>query len=452
MLIIPLILTPELIMFSSSLLLCLLAAFCKNSIKTLKFITITALALTLGALFAFKGHNLTILNGLFVTNDYIFFSKILLLSFTLCGAWLFLFYKTPTYEASILLILSVLGMMVMLSANDLMALYLGVELQSLALYILVALNRSDKSLEAALKYFILGAVASGSMLYGISLVYGATGTTGFNFLNNVTGQIPLTATIGIVLILIGFAFKVASAPFHMWAPDVYEGASLQITSYLATISKASYILFLGKFLIHNLSPLQHQLVPLLKVLAVASLFVGAFGAILQTDIKRLLAYSSINHVGFMLIGVACYSEDGMEATSTYLLIYLTMALGVFACIALYTKESQNYNLSALKGLHKTHPFLAFCIAVLMLSMAGVPPLAGFLAKFYILSAAISSGLYYLSALAVLSSVIAAFYYLKIIKIMYFEEPEGKGSHIPLFAPISLLAKATVLFNLFLMVF
>ncbi len=386
--------------------------------------------------------NVVAFNKLFVSNNYIIFAKVIVMLsavvsilFTMgCSALNKIYLK---FEFVTLILFSVIGMLVMISANDFMTLYLGLELQTLCLYSLTCFSRTEvKSSEGALKYFILGGIASALILYGISFIYGFAGTTNFSLIAesynyNAEGQnISIGILIGSVLVIIGFCFKIAAVPFHMWAPDVYQGALLPVTAFLSTTPKAAAILILAKLLISTFNIWIDIWQQVIKVIAGLSLFIGALGALKQKDIKRLLAYSSISHIGFILVGISAHNKAGLESVVTYVCIYISMNFGMFACVSMMQKANdENYELSIFKGLSEKNPVLAIAITILLLSLAGIPPLAGFLAKFYVLNAAIKAELYVLSTLAMLAAVISSFYYLKIIKMMYFDHSsERKLEH------------------------
>jgi len=328
------------------------------------------------------------------------------------------------FEFPVLVLFAVLGMIVMIAAADLMTLYIGFELQSLALYICAAFQRdSVRSTEAGLKYFVLGALASGLLVYGISLVYGFAGTTNFAALAGIlTGAPGYGTVIGIVFVLIGLAFKISAAPFHMWTPDVYQGSPTSVTVFYGTAPKAAAMaLFMSVMMI----PFGHLLVQwqlLIEVLSICSMILGALAAIGQTNIKRLLAYSSIGHMGYALMGLAAGTQAGVQATLVYLAIYLVMSFGSFACVIAMRRQGQAVETIAdLAGLSTERPGMAGAFAIFMWAMAGIPPLSGFFGKLYVFSAAINAGLVTLAVVGVVTSVIAAFYYLRVIKIMYFDK-------------------------------
>jgi NADH-quinone oxidoreductase subunit N len=329
------------------------------------------------------------------------------------------------------MLFATLGMLMMISADDLIALYLGLELQSLSLYVIAAFRRDSlRSTEAGLKYFVLGALSSGMLLYGASMIYGFAGTTAFADLARVLaeetrgGALPSTGiVVGLVFLLAGLAFKVSAVPFHMWTPDVYEGAPTPVTAFFASAPKVAAMALFVRVMTGPFGDLAVQWTQIVVFVSVASMVLGAFAAIVQTNIKRLMAYSSIGHVGYALIGLATGTEEGIRGLTFYMAIYVVMNLGTFACIlCMRQKEVMVERIEDLKGLSKTNPMLALAMFIFMFSMAGIPPMAGFLAKFYVFMAAINAGLYTLAVIGVLSSVVGAYYYLRIVKYMYFDEP------------------------------
>jgi NADH-quinone oxidoreductase subunit N len=377
--------------------------------------------------------------GAFVVDGFSRFVKILILggsSVTLLLSFDYLRRaKLLTYEFPVLVLLATTGMMMMVSANDLIALYLGLELQSLALYVLAAIRRDDvRSSEAGLKYFVLGALSSGMLLYGASILYGVTGTTGFAGLA-AAAQVPGAGAnfgiiVGLVFLLVGLAFKVSAVPFHMWTPDVYEGAPTPVTAFFAAAPKLAALALLARVLYGAVPGLEAQWRQIVIFLAIASMLLGAFAAIGQTNIKRLMAYSSIGHVGFALVGVAAADEAGLQGLLIYLAIYLVMTLGSFACILTMRREGGMVeDISELGGFAETNLGVAFVLAMLLFSLAGVPPLAGFFAKWYVFAPAVKAGLYPLAIIGVLSSVVGAFYYLSIVKVMFFDEAKQKFSAV-----------------------
>ena len=337
--------------------------------------------------------------------------------------------KIARFEYPILFLFATLGMMLMVSANDLIALYLGIELQSLSLYVLAAFRRDTvRSSEAGLKYFVLGALSSGMLLYGCSMIYGFTGTTRFDVLAamfaGVDGaEVSVGLIIGLVFLVAGLAFKVAAVPFHMWIPDVYEGAPTPVTAFFAAAPKIAAMALFIRVLIGPFGDLADQWRQIIIFISIASMILGALAAINQTNIKRLMAYSAIGHVGYALVGLAAGGEIGVRGVLIYMAIYLAMVLGTFCCILCMRVHGRMVEgIDDLAGLSKTHPMVALALAIFMFSMSGIPPLAGFFAKIYVFFAAIQAGLYTLAVIGVLSSVVAAFYYLRIVKLMYFDEP------------------------------
>ena len=342
--------------------------------------------------------------------------------------------KFERFEYPVLIVLATLGMMLMISANDLIALYLGLEMQSLALYVVAAINRDSlRSTEAGLKYFVLGALSSGMLLYGASLVYGFTGQTTFaGIAASLSGGDPSLGLIfGLVFLISGLAFKVSAVPFHMWTPDVYEGAPTPVTAFFAAAPKVAAMALFIRVMVNPFGPVTPDWQQILTFVSIASMLLGAFAAIGQRNIKRLMAYSSIGHMGFALVGLAAGGPAGVQGVIIYLLIYMAMTLGTFACIlAMRRSEGMVEDISDLAGLSRTNPVLAFMLAMLLFSLAGIPPLAGFFAKFYVFLAAIQAGLYVLAVIGVLASVVGAYYYLRIIKIMYFDDPAGHFQPMP----------------------
>ena len=374
------------------------------------------------------GDKLVGFGGSFVVDGFARFLKILALLGSATAIIMSVDYaareRQQKFEYSILILLSTLGMMMLISAADLIALYLGLELMSLALYVVAASDRdSIRSTEAGLKYFVLGALSSGMLLYGASLVYGFTGTVNFVGIAQAAGQGGLGLTFGLVFLFAGFCFKVSAVPFHMWTPDVYEGAPTPVTAFFAAAPKVAGIAMFVRAAIVAFPGIATQWQQILVFVAIASMALGAFAAIGQRNIKRLMAYSSIGHMGFALIGLAAGTAEGVQGVLVYMAIYLTMTLGVFAVIlSMRRPDGMVENISDLAGLARTRPAMAFFLAMLLFSMAGVPPLAGFFAKFYVFLAAIKAGLYALAVIGVLASVVGAYYYLLIVKVMYFDEP------------------------------
>jgi NADH-quinone oxidoreductase subunit N len=398
-------------------------------------------------------------HGQFISDAFSAFVKILVLAGAALALILSLDYNRKhhiaRFEYPVLMVLSVTGMMVMASASNLMTLYLGLELQSLALYVLAAFARDDlRSSEAGLKYFVLGALASGLLLYGISLVYGFSGTMDFAALAKTLSQ-PATASpgliVGIVFILVGLAFKISAVPFHMWTPDVYEGAPTPVTVFFSTAPKVAAM---GLLLRTMTTPFGHQLIAwqqLIVLVSIASMILGALAAIGQSNIKRLMAYSSIGHMGYALIGLAVGTPEGIRGVLIYMVIYVFMSAGSFACIiAMRRRGLALEKISDLSGLGRTDPGLALAMAVFMFSMAGIPPLSGFFGKLYVFLAAVQTGMWTLAIIGVLTSVVGAFYYLRIVKVMYFDAAEAPFDPRP--ASLSFVVAATGLFTTFFFLF
>ncbi|HXQ84007.1 MAG TPA: NADH-quinone oxidoreductase subunit NuoN [Xanthobacteraceae bacterium] len=371
---------------------------------------------------------LTTFGGSFVVDQFARFLKILALIGSAAAIAMSLDYakqeRQQRFEYSVLIMLSTLGMLMLISAADLIALYLGLELMSLPLYVVAASHRDSlRSSEAGLKYFVLGALSSGMLLYGASLVYGFAGTVSFAGIAQTASHGGIGLIFGIVFLFAGFCFKVSAVPFHMWTPDVYEGAPTPVTAFFAAAPKVAGIAMFVRAAVMAFPGMTSQWQQILVFVAIASMLLGAFAAIGQRNIKRLMAYSSIGHMGFALIGLAAGTAEGVQGVLVYMAIYVTMTLGVFAVIlSMRRSTGMVESIDQLAGLARTQPTMAFFLAMLLFSMAGVPPLAGFFAKFYVFLAAIKAGLYLLAVIGVLASVVGAYYYLAIIKIMYFDEP------------------------------
>ncbi len=360
-------------------------------------------------------------------------------------------YRALKFEYAVLVLLANAGMMLMISANDLIALYLGLELQSLALYVLAAIRREDlRSSEAGLKYFVLGALSSGMLLYGASLIYGFTGATGFAAIATASqaaeaGQ-SVGLIIGLVFLLVGLAFKISAVPFHMWTPDVYEGAPTPVTAFFAVAPKVAAAALLMRVTLVAFAGVGPQWQQVISALAIASMGLGAFAAIGQSNFKRLMAYSAIGNVGYMLIGLAARSPEGARGMIIYLVIYVAMTLGVFACMLCMRRSGGMVEeIDELAGLAETNLGLASVLALLLFSLAGIPPLAGFFAKFYVFVAAVQQGMWPLAVFGVLASVVGAYYYVRIVKIMFFDAPKEAFLRVPTKAGLVLgLAGAFVL--------
>ena len=318
-------------------------------------------------------------------------------------------------------------MFFMVSSNDLILFYLGLELQSLSLYILASIDRDNlRSTESGIKYFVLSALSSGLLLYGCSLIYGFTGSTNFDIIATQLNSNEYALTFGIVFILVGLAFKISAVPFHMWAPDVYEGSPTSVTLFFTMVPKIAALSVFIRFLYVPFSNLIEQWQMILIFLSIASMLFGAVAAIGQTNLKRLVAYSSIGHVGYALAGLATGTNDGIQSSVIYITIYVLMNLGLFSCLLMMKRNNEYYeNIDDLSGLSKNHPMLSLSLLIILFSLAGIPPLAGFFAKFYVFKTVIEQSMYFLAVVGLLSTVIAAFYYLRLIKIMYFDEEKEK---------------------------
>ena len=339
-------------------------------------------------------------------------------------------------EYPILLLSSILGMMIMVSSNDLIVFYMGLELQSLALYVLASFDRNNKlSSESGLKYFVLSALSSGLLLYGCSLIYGFSGTTNFNEISQNIREVQYGLTLGIVFILVGLSFKISAVPFHMWAPDVYAGSPTSVTMFFAILPKIAALTVFIKFLYIPFINLIDQWKIIIIFLSIASMIFGAVAAIGQRNLKRLMAYSSISHMGFALAGLSVGTNEGIQSSISYISIYLVMNVAFFSCLFML-KRNNNYfeSLDDLSGLSKNHPLLSASLLIILFSLAGIPPLAGFFAKFYVFLSVVKEGMYFLAIIGLLSTVVAAFYYIRIIKIIYFEPEKEKydmGSNVGL---------------------
>src|SRR6202140_1743149 len=356
------------------------------------------------------------------------------------------------FEYSVLIVLSTLGMLMLISAADLIALYLGLELMSLPLYVVAASHRDSlRSTEAGLKYFVLGGLSSGMLLYGASLVYGFTGTVSFAGIAHAAPNGGIGLIFGIVFLFAGFCFKVSAVPFHMWTPDVYEGAPTPVTAFFAAAPKVAGMAMFVRAAVVAFPGITSQWQQIVVFVAMASMALGSFAAIGQRNIKRLMAYSSIGHMGFALVGLAAGTTDGIEGVLVYMAIYLAMTLGTFAVILAMRRDGQMVEgISDLAGLARTNPTMAFFLAMLLFSLDGIPPLAGFFAKFYVFLAAIKAGLFVLAVIGVVTSVVGAYYYLSIVKIMYFDEPAK--AFAPMAYELRIVLAVTGLFNLLFFVY
>lgn len=424
-------LLPQLVLALATMALLMFGAFRgEKSAGATTWLAVMVLIIVGWLLVATGAPKSTAFHGAFVIDGFARYAGILVLLGSVCGLLMSNRYledlRIARFEYPVLVLLATLGMLLMVSAASFIALYMGFELQSLALYVLAAFHRdSHRSTEAGLKYFVLGALSSGMMLYGISLIYGFTGTTGFADVAHVvrTTGAGIGIIFGLVFLISGLAFKVSAVPFHMWTPDVYEGAPTPITALFSMAPKAAAMALFLRAILTSFPSATPQWQQIVWAVSVLSMFLGAFAAIGQTNIKRFMAYSSIANMGYVLIGLAAGSAQGVQGALIYMLIYVVTNAGAFGVIlAMRRSGVMAEEISDLSGLARTRPGLAFVFAAMMLSLAGIPPLAGFFAKFYVFLAAINAHFYVLAVLGVLASVIGAYYYLRIVKIMYFDEP------------------------------
>jgi NADH-quinone oxidoreductase subunit N len=440
---------PEIVLALGAMTLLMLGAYRDGSTALINGLAILLLAVA--AIVTAAIPNGSAFGGSFVVDDFARFLKVLAFVGSAVAIVMSLDYQVAErqqiFEYSILILLSAVGMGMLISAADLIALYLGLELMSLALYVVAASGRDNvRSTEAGLKYFVLGALSSGMLLYGCSLIYGFTGNVSFAGIAKASSQGGIGLIFGLVFLFAGFCFKVSAVPFHMWTPDVYEGAPTPITAFFAAAPKIAAMAVFARATITAFPGILPQWQQIVVFVAIASMALGAFAAIGQSNIKRLMAYSSIGHMGFALIGLAAGTAEGIQGVLVYLAIYMAMTLGAFAVIlAMRRTDGMVEQISDLSGLARSNPPLAFFLALLLFSLAGIPPLAGFFAKYYVFLGAIKAGLYGLAVIGVLASVVGAYYYLLIVKIMYFDEPaEG-------FVPVPGTLKAVLgvagLFNL-----
>jgi len=426
---------PEIFLSLSIMLLLMLGVFIKKSFKIVNLISIFVLIFTIALVFNQPNETIKIFNNSYTIDKLSVFMKILTLLFCL-----FIMISSKDYvkkneidkiEYPIIILASVLGMALMISSFDLIVFYLGLELQSLSLYILTSFKRNDeRAAEAGLKYFVLSALASGLLLYGCSLIYGFTGSTNFDVIAENLNESNISTVFGVVFIIVGLAFKVSAVPFHMWTPDVYEGAATSVTSFFALVPKIAAITVFIRFMYVPFVNLIDQWQSIIVLLSISSMILGAVAAIGQNNLKRLMAYSSIGHMGYALAGLATGTIEGIQSTIIYLTIYLVMNLGVFGCIFMMKRKNVFYeNVSDLSGLSKNHPLFAFSFLIILFSLAGIPPMAGFFAKFYIFMAVIESQMYLLAIIGLLTTVISAFYYIRIIKVIYFDKPKKSFDEI-----------------------
>ncbi len=421
---------PELFLSIVIMFLLMLGVFVKKSFKLVNLLTILSLLFAIALILNQPNEIIKIFNESYIIDRLAIFMKVLTLLFCF-----FVLLTSKDYvesnnidkiEYPVIILASTLGMILMISSYDLIIFYLGLELQSLCLYILASFKRDDeRSTEAGLKYFVLSALASGLLLYGCSLIYGFTGSTNFEIISANLDEANTGAVFGIVFIIVGLAFKVSAVPFHMWTPDVYEGSPTSVTSFFALVPKIAAISVFIRFMYVPFVNLISQWQTIIVFLSIASMILGAVAAIGQTNIKRLMAYSSIGHMGYALAGLATGTNLGIQSTIIYLTIYLVMNLGAFGCIFMMKRENVFYeNINDLSGLSKNHPMVALSFLIILFSLAGIPPLAGFFAKFYVFMAVIEVKMYTLAVIGLVTTVVSAFYYLRIIKIIYFDKPKA----------------------------
>ena len=456
--IINIIFIPEIFLASTSFICLLFGLYTnKNSFRQTCNFAFLILLLTTVLVYFNTGSNFANYDMLFSKSSFINFFKILVLLGSAMSIIIskdyFLGIKLINFEIPILLLFSTLGMMLMISANNLMSMYLAIELQSLSLYVAAAIKRDSlSSAESGVKYFILGALSSGILLYGFSLIYGFTGSMNFDEINFYLlryENLNLGLIFGLVFVMVGLAFKVSAVPFHMWTPDVYEGAPNSITAFFAIVPKIAAVALIYRFCLVPFENFYLEWSQIVIFLSVASMFLGAIAAIAQSNIKRLLAYSSIGHIGYILIALVAANDDGVKASSIYMFSYMVMNIAIFTILlSIKVKNEYLVNISDLKGLSKSNPIVSLSISIIMLSMAGIPPFVGFFGKFYVFIAAIENELYVLSILGVLASVISAYYYLRIIKIMYFDE---KNNEEQLIFKISFQSKVILSLSLFIII-
>ena len=418
---------PEIFLSLSIFSILMIGVFIKKSFNIVFNLTSLILIVTISIILTNPSNEEKIFLESFIRDDFSNYFKILILLsslFVLNSSKKFIIdCKLDKFEYPIIILLSILGMFFMVSANDLILFYLGLELQSLSLYILASIDRDNlRSTESGIKYFVLSALSSGLLLYGCSLLYGFTGTTNFELIAGQLNKENTGAVFAMVFILVGLAFKVSAVPFHMWTPDVYEGAPTSITSYFAVVPKIAGLALLIKFMFVPFSNILLEWQTIIIFISIASMILGAVAAMTQKNFKRLLAYSSIGHIGYALAGVATGAVSGYQSTIVYISIYVIMNIGAFSCLYLLKKDGEyKENISDLSGISKKHPLLAISLLIILFSLAGIPPLGGFFAKFYVFVAVLEKQMYALAIIGLLTTVMSAFYYLKIIKTIYFDD-------------------------------
>ncbi|MAV57062.1 MAG: NADH-quinone oxidoreductase subunit NuoN [Pelagibacteraceae bacterium TMED247] len=422
-------LIPEIILSISIFSFLMIGVFLKNSFEIIYKASIILIFIILLVIITGENETSKIFNESFVVDNFSIYSKLLILFSTFFILLISKRYisdiKNRKFEYPIIILLSLLGMFVMVSSNDLILFYLGLELQSLALYILASIDRDNiKSSEAGIKYFVLSALSSGLLLYGCSLLYGFAGSTNFEEIALKTKEYNTGIIFGMVFILVGLAFKVSIVPFHMWTPDVYQGSPTSVTSFFSVVPKIAGMAIFIKFMYLPFGQIIDQWQYILVFMSIASMILGAVAAMSQTNLKRLMAYSSIGHMGYALAGIAAGSENGFKSTLVYISIYLVMNVGAFGCILLLKRGGKYIEeINELSGISKNHPLLSLGLLIILFSLAGIPPLAGFFAKFYIFMSVIESEMFTLAIVGLITTVLSAFYYIRIIKIMYFDLPK-----------------------------
>ena len=442
---------PEIFISLSLMFLLILGVFKKKSSGLIYSLSIITLLITLGIIINFpQDQNEYLFNSSYKIDQLSTFMKLITIIsgiFVLVSSYNYTkVEKISNIEYSVLILCSILGMMVMIGSYDLIVFYIGLELQSLSLYVLAAFNRNKlQSSEAGLKYFVLSALSSGLLLYGCSLIYGFTGSTNFNIISENIFSSSTGNVFGLVFILVGLSFKISAVPFHMWAPDVYEGSPTSVTLFFAIVPKVAALTVFIRFLYVPFISLIDQWQIIIIFLSLASMIFGAVAAIGQKNLKRLIAYSSIGHMGYALAGLAVGTNSGIQNSIIYICIYLIMNLGVFCCLFMMKRNNKFYeNLEDLSGLSKNHPLISLSLLILLFSLAGIPPMAGFFAKFYIFISVIEESMYFLAIVGLLSTVVSAFYYLKIIKIIYFDPSKEKYDEVKYFGLKFSLAISTLL--------
>ena len=450
------ILLPEVFLTLSIFSILMIGVFIKNSFNLIFNLSSLILIITIGIILNNPNNQEKIFLDSFTRDGFSNFFKIMILISSLfvlnSSKNYILDNKLGKFEYPIIILLSILGMFFMVSSNDIILFYLGLELQSLSLYILASMDRDNlKSSESGIKYFVLSALSSGLLLYGCSLLYGFTGSTNFDLIADQLNKDNTGAVFAMVFILVGLAFKVSAVPFHMWTPDVYEGAPTAITSYFAVVPKVAGFAVLIKFMLIPFSNILAEWQTIIIFMSIASMILGSVAAIGQKNIKRLLAYSSIGHIGYALAGVATGVVSGYESAIIYIAIYVIMNIGAFSCLYLLKKDGEyKENISDLSGISKKHPILAISFLLILFSLAGIPPLGGFFAKFYVFTAVLEQQMYALAIIGLLTTVISAFYYLKIIKTIYFDDSLITFDPTKnIFAQVSILISCGIITTFFL---